>query len=483
MKGACGGEESVIDNSLGAGMWSGIAGVTISGLAGNRFTGNYGFITSRGAAAGTAPGGDGPNTSWGMWSYWSKPWPGNNGTFHEEFLLASDGAGQQRIAGWKKNGTAYSLVLFSEAINGVILAESTNTCAFNTGVMVKWEFDNGVWNLWSDIGTPGTIALEINAYDDSAVFGTTMTNGPLMDLASRTNESKGTSGPIFDDCLFWDDTGDNWNSRIAMADFPRISAAHMPDGTDDSEGGIYDAEIDEVPAEARFDSSNASATPTFTATTMTDTQEGWGVDAMIGKVVHAQSTGGAESMLITSNTADTLTGTAGWKGTGGTPTNGNAWVMTETAKNAAEVTGYWATYPSLDTACPIEGGTVDLTTQFIQALMITHGAVYSPSSVSLSVYNIYEGGVLYADSEDAVVQIGATSASIPTFANYAGYFPWTPGAEANWTPTNFAACHYGSNLNPYYRTDQQTVQVIFFGSAFEWTAPAASTFKPRVICF
>ena len=65
-----------------------------------------------------------------------------------------------------------------------------------------------------------------------------------MHLDGNCDDTKGLgyADQWIDDCVFWDSQGDNWNSRIAtMADFPRISTAHVP--TANGEWG----DLDEVP--------------------------------------------------------------------------------------------------------------------------------------------------------------------------------------------------------------------------------------------
>jgi hypothetical protein len=82
---------------------------------------------------------------------------------------------------------------------------------------------------------------------------------------SNSNETKGglNSIPNTDDDLYWDDTGDNWNSRIAdMDDFPKISVPHAPSG--DAPGDSEDPNdeydhLDELVPDYDHANANASA--------------------------------------------------------------------------------------------------------------------------------------------------------------------------------------------------------------------------------
>jgi hypothetical protein len=68
------------------------------------------------------------------------------------------------------------------------------------------------------------------------------------------------------------------------------------------------------------DSGTANVAVVITATTLQDTREAWTVNQWTGSVVRSEGI----SMTVTSNTADTLTGT-GWNGT--TPASGSAWII------------------------------------------------------------------------------------------------------------------------------------------------------------
>lgn len=128
---------------------------------------------------------------------------------------------------------------------------------------------------------------------------------------------------------------------------------------------------------------------------------------------------------------------------------------------------YWSNFQDLS-------ATVDKT---IQAVMVTHVA-FNADYYRLKKYNVRESGVLYPDSEEdgRWVQQGETTTWAATRA---GYYPWTPGAEANWTPTNFNACEYGVDLI-LGKTDQITVQAIYFGTAHEWPPPPVVAYRRRL---
>src|SRR3990167_2263773 len=67
----------------------------------------------------------------------------------------------------------------------------------------------------------------------------------------------------------------------------------------------------------------AVSTTTGPPGTLTDTREAWPTNQWVGATV----TCNGKTMVIASNTATVLTGTAGWSG-GGNPGNGNAWTIT-----------------------------------------------------------------------------------------------------------------------------------------------------------
>lgn len=108
----------------------------------------------------------------------------------------------------------------------------------------------------------------------------------------------------------------------------------------------------------------------------------------------------------------------------------------------------------------------------IQAVMITQvdDCPHSVPSANHLYYNVREGGVLSANSEEGIVQRGRSVDD--NWLTYAGYYPWTPG-EVNWTEAVFEACQYGCSLVSG-ETDQITVQAIYFGSAHEWEPPAVA---------
>jgi len=117
--------------------------------------------------------------------------------------------------------------------------------------------------------------------------------------------------------------------------------------------------------------------------------------------------------------------------------------------------------------------------------MLTHVAGASADPDTISIYNVKENGTEYLDSAyerstvDRTKNVQIGSESVTLWATYAGYYPWTPEGNS-WTPTNFNACEFGISLIDG-KSDQLTVQVIYFGSAHEWSPPVASTFVPRVI--
>ncbi len=85
------------------------------------------------------------------------------------------------------------------------------------------------------------------------------------------------------------------------------------------------------------DSGSANAAVTFTDTTMTDTREAWTVNEWVGFTV----TAAGQTLLVTSNTANTLTGTGTWSGAGD-PADGSAWEMHRsvlTITSATQVSG------------------------------------------------------------------------------------------------------------------------------------------------
>ncbi len=210
-----------------------------------------------------------------------------------------------------------------------------------------------------------------------------------MSINSTTDEGKAlNSWYRGDDCLFWDPTGDNWNSRIGAQDFPRVSEAHMP-VTPDSEGGSPEwQDLDEIPPD--------------------------GVDFA-----------------------------------------------------SADFPNYWTTVEDLKDVA--NGGGIP-NDAIIQALMVTR--VDETFDYENAVkFNVREGGDLSADSAERMVQAGASGDDL--WITFGGYYPWTPG-KVNWTEAVFEACQYGCALISG-ETDQITVQVIYFGSAQEWTPSVAVT--------
>jgi hypothetical protein len=111
----------------------------------------------------------------------------------------------------------------------------------------------------------------------------------------------------------------------------------------------------------------------------------------------------------------------------------------------------------------------------IQAVMVTHVAgTFAAEDAELSKFNYTpdQGTTLYTDCEfdGRRVQFGTDGAD-PTWFHVAGYFPWTPEAVPRlWTEAIFESSQFGISLIDT-KTDQLTVQVIYFGSSAEWPLP------------
>jgi hypothetical protein len=401
--GAAGAEEQHTANGLAVGMWWGPSALKIeTGI--QAFTGTACFehpILSVGNSPQSA------NQSKGWWSFANYFAAWGDGTYRYLFRLTTDDTG--RYIGWTQgvDGNHSELTLFKGAA-GNNLADS-NTLEADTGVVGGWsqikiEFDAGNWTAWGYLAGDSQWR-ELFTYDDTGNF-TTMTS-MNMGLNASTNETKGEAyaDQWIDDCVFWDSQGDNWNSKIAtLADFPRISIAHMPNtaGAKTESDAGQAAKIDEKPPD---DVDNATIDETDYWTDIDDLNEGAGD--------------------------------------------------------------------------PLE----DLTAETIQAVMVTHvaGAFGAAEDPEMKKFNVREGGVLYADSEEdgRAIQVGNEVTNSPNnWWTFAGYFPWTPN-EDNWTEAEFEGCEFGISLINTY-TDQMTVQVIYFGSSFEWTAAVVTHLRQGV---
>jgi hypothetical protein len=119
----------------------------------------------------------------------------------------------------------------------------------------------------------------------------------------------------------------------------------------------------------------------------------------------------------------------------------------------------------------------------IQAIIVTQAGYNAPTQAELEKVNLHDGSTEYLDSEEGIVQIGYTSHAAQTDVTWAGYYPWTPDgaspANENWTETLFEAYGYGSGLVSG-KSDQITVQVIFFGSSHEWTVAVVTHVRQGV---
>jgi len=226
-----------LGNTVGVGPWPSSVGVAITGGA---YTGAAGF-TFKLPSAGQSPFSSQEAKGW--WSWVSRPPEWGDGTFRTMWKLGIDGGGgSEPLIGWIKGSVVTESVLRLWTRTGNYDSSTEFTKA--EWHRIKVEFDNGVWQVWaSDNGAEW--ALEISQ-DDSGTYTTLSNMG--MSINSNTDETKVASQwQEADDCHFWDPTGDNWNSRITeMSDFPRISAAHMPNPGSESDAGQA-AKIDEIP--------------------------------------------------------------------------------------------------------------------------------------------------------------------------------------------------------------------------------------------
>ncbi len=393
---ASGAEEAHTFDGCGVSAWAAVNEVsTIDDTF--VYTGDYALRFSDTPASGGGPSSVGAAGSWWSHAFYFNMW--GDGTHYCLWQVKVDSP--VRFVGFNigtapNEDTKAKIALYSAAA-GTTLAESTTEFDFAEWHRFKWECVDGYWTFWGSDN--GAAWEELFTYDDSGNF----TTGTFdMDINASTDETKGAGyfDRVVDDVLFWDDTGDNWNSRItAMSDFPRVSVAHMPVDPDSTTPDQND-KIDEIPPD--------------------------GVD---------------EASV---NDANYYTAAADLDETGS------------------------ATRP-------------DLTGEYIQAVMVTHVANSTPNAATLAKFNLYDGTDLYADSEEggqAVQQGWRTDAAVSTSTTWAGYYPWTPDgatpANENWTEALFEAYSYGISLISG-KTDQMTVQAIFFGSSHEWEPPAAPT--------
>ncbi len=237
---ASGMEEEHTNNSRGVCGWAIVAGTSIDTTV--KHTGNASMKLTFQNYVGSSRQVTG-NKCW--WSFASRPWGRNNGTYMYMFQLLVAATGGARYIGWEFNtgDSKYYLVLFDNT-TGNIVATSTNGNATIQFYEIKIEFDNDSWTLWSNIS--GSWAEEFT-YSDT----TSGTRTFKMDFNFSTDASKiNSNGEIrVDDCLAWDDAGDNWNSRIVtLSDFPKISVPHVLT-TPESDSGQA-VKFDEVPPDA-----------------------------------------------------------------------------------------------------------------------------------------------------------------------------------------------------------------------------------------
>lgn len=395
--GAGGAEERHTSNATATGLWASPVYIEIHTV--KKYTGAACYYFKQ-LATGNAPQSANQASGWWSWANWFSGF--NDGTYRLIFKLCNDDGG--RFIGWSKGTQTYEskLTMWKGPSAGTVLVDSGAT-QFTAAMWhrVKLEFAAGHWTAWaSDDGAAWT---QVFTYNDSGNF-TTM--GVMhMSLNASTDETKGEAyGQQYaDDCIYWDDDGDNWNSRIPADDFPRISLAHMPNtvGAKDESDAGQAALIDDMP-------------PTHAAD---------GTD-----------------------------------------------------KSTIDETDYWTDVDDLDETGTTENP--DLTVETIQALMVTHVAgTFGAEDTELNKYNYSpdQGTTVYTDVEEGgrVIQVGAELSGSPVnWWTHAGYFPWTPETTSrSWTEAIFEASQYGISLINT-KTDQMTVQVIFFGSSHEWSPPA-----------
>lgn len=157
-------------------------------------------------------------------------------------------------------------------------------------------------------------------------------------------------------------------------------------------------------------------------------------------------------------------------------------VVPDHAPSAGEdKVGYLAVVEDLDNGTK---ASEDLTSETIQAVMVTHVTQWEEPEAAMEIFNIKTGGAEYLDSAERVVQHGNDSGGSTSWTTYGGYYPWTPTATpANWDEALFNAAEYGFSLIDG-KSDQLTVQVIFGGSSPWWSTgapPAGDVLKISTI--